>query len=105
MLRSPPSMGTPVVRGPRDCTTRTGPQPEATSIVGSRSRPCSRSVPRHTSAPILGSTLHWRIVAAAGGVLEEGHADLSDLANRQPWDYGERGERGTTPLSAAPLPA
>src|SRR5207253_7070255 len=44
MPRSTPSMGTPVVRGPRDCTTRTGPQPEATSIVGSRSRPCSRSV-------------------------------------------------------------
>ena len=83
-------MGTPVVRGPKDCTTRTGPQPEATSIVGSRSRPCSRSVPRHTSAPILGSTLHWRIVDAARGVLEEGHAELSDLAKRKPWDYGER---------------
>src|SRR6266404_4744337 len=41
MPRSPPSMGTPVVRGPTDCTTRTGPQPEATSIVGSQNRPCS----------------------------------------------------------------
>src|SRR6266446_2676066 len=89
MPRSPPSMGTPVVRGPKDCTTRTGPQPEATSIVGSRSRPCPRSVPRHTSAPILGSTLHWRIVDAARGDLKEGHAEQSDLAKRKPWDYGE----------------
>jgi hypothetical protein len=39
--------------------------------------------------PILGSTLHWRIVDAKSGVLEEGHAELSDLAKRKPWDYGE----------------
>ena len=39
--------------------------------------------------PILGSTLHWRIVDANRGVLEEGHAELSDLAKRKPWDYGE----------------
>jgi Transmembrane protein of unknown function (DUF3556) len=39
--------------------------------------------------PILGSTLHWRIVDAKRGVLEEGYARLSDLARRKPWDYGE----------------
>ena len=39
--------------------------------------------------PILGSTLHWRIVDAKRGVLEEGHAALSDLAERNPWDCGE----------------
>jgi len=39
--------------------------------------------------PILGSTLHWRIVDASRGVLEEGHAELSDLAKRKPWDYGQ----------------
>jgi hypothetical protein len=39
--------------------------------------------------PILGSTLHWRIVDAERGVLEQGHAELSDLAKRKPWDYGE----------------
>jgi hypothetical protein len=39
--------------------------------------------------PILGSTLHWRIVDARRGVLEEGHAELADLAKRKPWDYGE----------------
>ncbi len=39
--------------------------------------------------PILGTTLHWRIVDAKSGVLEEGHAELSDLAQRKPWDYGE----------------
>src|SRR5262245_1156533 len=40
--------------------------------------------------PILGSTLHWRVVDAQRGVLQEGYADLSDLAKRKPWDYGER---------------
>jgi hypothetical protein len=39
--------------------------------------------------PILGSTLHWRIVDAQRGTLGEGHAELSDLAKRKPWDYGE----------------
>jgi len=39
--------------------------------------------------PILGSTLHWRIVDAKRGMLGEGHAELSDLAKRKPWDYGE----------------
>jgi hypothetical protein len=38
--------------------------------------------------PILGSTLHWRIVDAARGTLDEGHAELSDLARRKPWDVG-----------------
>jgi hypothetical protein len=39
--------------------------------------------------PILGSTLHWRIVDAKRGVLDQGYAELSDLAKRSPWDYGE----------------
>jgi hypothetical protein len=39
--------------------------------------------------PILGSTLHWRIVDAQRGLLDEGHAELADLAKRKPWDYGE----------------
>ena len=38
--------------------------------------------------PILGSTLHWRVVDAARGTLAEGHAELSDLARRKPWDVG-----------------
>ncbi|HEV7733715.1 MAG TPA: DUF3556 domain-containing protein [Candidatus Binatia bacterium] len=38
--------------------------------------------------PILGSTLHWRIVDANTGTLAEGHAELADLARRKPWDYG-----------------
>jgi len=41
------------------------------------------------SQPILGSTLHWRIVDARRGILEEGYAPLSVLAKRAPWDYGE----------------
>ena len=39
--------------------------------------------------PILGSTLHWRIVDAKRGMLSEGHATLSELARRKPWDCGE----------------
>jgi hypothetical protein len=39
--------------------------------------------------PILGSTLHWRIVDAKNGLLDEGYAELSDLAKRKPWDCGE----------------
>ena len=38
--------------------------------------------------PILGSTLHWRIVDANKGLLEEGHVELAELAKRKPWDYG-----------------
>ena len=38
--------------------------------------------------PILGSSLHWRLVDAATGTIAEGHAELADLAKRQPWDLG-----------------
>ena len=41
------------------------------------------------SQPLLGSTLHWRIVDAARGQLAEGHVPLAQLARRAPWDYGE----------------
>jgi transmembrane protein DUF3556 len=44
---------------------------------------------RVEARPILLSTLHWRIVDANRGVPEEGYAELADLANRKPWDYGE----------------
>jgi hypothetical protein len=44
--------------------------------------------------PILGSTLHWRVVDAKRGVLDEGHAELADLARRKPWDLGELPPRG-----------
>jgi hypothetical protein len=42
------------------------------------------------SQPLLGSTLHWRIVDAKRGLLDEGWASLDELARRAPWDYGER---------------
>ena len=41
------------------------------------------------SQPLLGSTLHWRIVDARRGLLEQGYARLNDLAKRAPWDCGE----------------
>jgi hypothetical protein len=39
--------------------------------------------------PLLGSSLHWRIVDAARGLLDEGWVDLGTLAARRPWDCGE----------------
>jgi hypothetical protein len=42
------------------------------------------------SQPLLGNTLHWRIVDAAHGMLEEGYVSLDELARRAPWDYGAR---------------
>ena len=41
------------------------------------------------SQPLLGSTLHWRVVDAARGVLAEGYVPLDVLARRAPWDCGE----------------
>ncbi len=38
--------------------------------------------------PILGSTLHWRIVDGRRGVLQQGYVELSELMKRKPWDYG-----------------
>jgi hypothetical protein len=40
------------------------------------------------SQPLLGSSLHWRILDAKRGLIEEGYAHLDDLARRAPWDYG-----------------
>ncbi|HVM96267.1 MAG TPA: DUF3556 domain-containing protein [Candidatus Acidoferrales bacterium] len=40
------------------------------------------------SQPLLGSTLHWRIVDAKRGLLEEGYVELDELKKRAPWDYG-----------------
>ena len=41
------------------------------------------------SQPLLGRSLHWRIFDAKRGLLEEGDAPLSELARRDPWDFGE----------------
>jgi hypothetical protein len=40
------------------------------------------------SQPLLGSTLHWRIVDAKRGLVDEGYAHLDELARRAPWDCG-----------------
>src|SRR5262245_56216216 len=39
--------------------------------------------------PLLGSTLHWRIVDARRGQMAEGHVELEELMKRKPWDCGE----------------
>jgi hypothetical protein len=39
--------------------------------------------------PLLGSSLHWRVVDAKTGQIDEGYAELSDLAKRDPWAVGE----------------
>jgi hypothetical protein len=40
------------------------------------------------SQPLFGSALHWRIVDAKRGVVDEGYVELSELAKRDPWTYG-----------------
>jgi len=40
------------------------------------------------SQPLFGSTLHWRIVDARRGLLDQGYVTLSELERRAPWDYG-----------------
>jgi hypothetical protein len=42
------------------------------------------------SQPLHRKTLHWRIVDAKRGMLDEGYVSLDELARRAPWDYGER---------------
>jgi hypothetical protein len=39
--------------------------------------------------PLLGSSLHWRVVDAKTGLIDEGHAELAELAKRDPWSVGE----------------
>ena len=36
--------------------------------------------------PLGGASLHWRLHDAATGLIEEGHAKVSELRERQPWD-------------------
>jgi hypothetical protein len=38
--------------------------------------------------PIFGSTLHWRVVDAKAGTVDEGHVELTELMGRKPWDRG-----------------
>ena len=45
---------------------------------------CVESQPLHRWA------LHWRIVDAVRGQLDEGDAELTDLMRRKPWDWGGR---------------
>lgn len=39
--------------------------------------------------PMFQSTLHWRLVDAATGPIDEGYVTLDELAKRAPWDYGQ----------------
>ena len=38
------------------------------------------------SQPLFQGTLHWRIVDAAEGTVDEGHVSVDELRSRQPWD-------------------
>ena len=40
------------------------------------------------SQPLFGRTLHYRILDAKTGLLEQGHADVNELRARQPWGSG-----------------
>lgn len=40
------------------------------------------------SQPMLRSTLHYRIHDAHDGLVDQGHLDIQDLRDRQPWELG-----------------
>jgi hypothetical protein len=40
--------------------------------------------------PLGRSTLHYRILDAKTGLLDQGHADVNDLRTRQPWGFATR---------------
>ena len=40
------------------------------------------------SQPLGQRTLHYRILDAKTGIIEQGLADIDDLRRRQPWDDG-----------------
>ncbi len=60
------------------------------------------------SLPLFGRKMHWRIVDAATGILEEGDTDLVGMRFETPYPAGEyaeallRGRRGARDSSAAP---
>jgi hypothetical protein len=49
------------------------------------------------SQPLFGATMHWKIVDAADGVLEEGETAIDAMRAVQPWPagkYADAFERG-----------
>ena len=44
------------------------------------------------SQPLFGSTMAWKIVDAASGVLEEGETRIADMREMQPWPTGATAE-------------
>jgi hypothetical protein len=49
--------------------------------------------------PLGRPTLHYRILDAKSGLLEEGHADVRELRSRQPWG----GVASFAPSSSSPV--
>ena len=90
-------MGTLVVRGPKDCTTRTGPQAEATSIVGSQSRPCSgsgTSARLRLDVAVGPKTAHERAVAGREDSLATGRRECTDGARSRLPPAARQGDPG-----------
>jgi hypothetical protein len=44
------------------------------------------------SQPLLGSSMRWKIVDAASGVVEEGETQLAPMRALQPWPTGKYAE-------------
>jgi hypothetical protein len=57
------------------------------------------------SQPLGGSTVAWRIVDAARGVLESGRTEIARLLDRQPWPASAPSTRGAGAAVAAGAPA
>ena len=44
------------------------------------------------SQPLFGRTMHWKIMDAKSGLLEEGETEMAAMRHLQPWPEGEHAE-------------
>ena len=44
------------------------------------------------SQPLFGRTMHWKIVDAASGLIDEGETEIARMRGLQPWPTGEYAE-------------
>lgn len=49
------------------------------------------------SQPLFGRTMHWRVVDAATGLVEEGHTEIAPMREQPPWPTGRYAEAFSRP--------
>ena len=50
------------------------------------------------SQPLFGRSMHWKVVDACSGVVDEGDTEIAAKRDLQPWPTGECAEALTAPL-------